>query len=479
MAFTALGSLGSTSSKGNAVGIVSTTSMSPSAAVAAGTIVVVWWAGDSVHSPSVGDGDPVNFRMYCTDSAGNPYVTVAGGTVSGDNQHAQTGIFITSCPFGLTTSDTISVSGQVITSGQVAPRGMSVEAFSIGAGNVWACRDVDASLVVTLGADPQAITLGSGTSGVEYLYLHGMGVEGPSTDTYTWDADYTTISFAGTTGGTDDSNITATGGYRIVTNTSDTVDVTANTPTRDYTQLLVAICEIPVPDFPSSQVPLLDNFNRANEEPLGTTLGNWDTTNCSPRSNGATTRHCRVLNNQAAPSTATPTIGGSWWNGTFSPAAGDVFQAFVTLATVGGFELAALGAGCTENATASGLCMGQETTRFYTPLGMGLLGNGGGTANVRARAQGGWNANGVKMGIQVTRVSATQTRVYYMVNLSGTWRVMFAIDGRTGSAGFSVFTGGKTGIGMTASATRMDDFYCAAFTPPPSAHLLPILGVGA
>src|SRR3989304_3546894 len=62
-----------------------------------------------------------------------------------------------------------------------------------------ACVAGPPATLATDALDPGAITPGSLTSR-EYLWIHGLAGEGPQTDAYTWDADYTQVSGNGTTG---------------------------------------------------------------------------------------------------------------------------------------------------------------------------------------------------------------------------------------------------------------------------------------
>ena len=122
--------------------------------------------------------------------------------------------------------------------------GWQFKCFTKGAGATVSVAGT-ASLA-TAGADPGAITLGS-LSSSEYLWIWGLAAEGPDTDAYTLDADYTTMlngaGARGTTGGGAASNMHVRGASRIFTGTTDTVDVTSTTADRDYAQVLIAFKE--------------------------------------------------------------------------------------------------------------------------------------------------------------------------------------------------------------------------------------------
>jgi len=100
-----------------------------------------------------------------------------------------------------------------------------------------------ASVTTVSGTDPEPISL-SGMPSQEYLLVHGMAAEGPNTDAYTWDADYTQFSANGTTGGGAATNMHVRGGHRVATLTGDTVDVTSTTADRDCSQVLIAFEEV-------------------------------------------------------------------------------------------------------------------------------------------------------------------------------------------------------------------------------------------
>lgn len=462
MGFVSQGSRGHTSSKGNASGTEATLSLSPSQTIPIGRLVVVWFAGDSIHQAGGDDGDPLNYRMKCQDSVGNIYTTVAGGSDGGDNIYAQTAIFVTFTRFAIGTSDSITVTEMVITSGQVAPRAMSIEEFSYDVDKQWAVTDEGAQKITNRATDPGAISRVSGQSGREYLWLHSLGAEGPNSDTYTWDSDYTQIAGDGTTGGADDSNIHLRGGWRIATITSDTVDVTAGTPTRDYTQVMVKLTLVDgAPDGAFPTVPgLLDDFNRADEDPLGTALLNWDTGNCGPRSNGANPAHMEVSSNQAKCDSSS-TIGGSWYSTTWAAlAAGDWFEAFVTVPVIGNVVLHMRGTGCAETATVDGIAMGYFNTAspgFAPRLEFGSSGNQGAVDQLRARTWLSFSA-GWKIGMQMRRVASSPAEnvVYYWVDRGNGFEVFLAIHALQALSGYTGATG-KIGLEVLDATVRLDD----------------------
>lgn len=270
MAITSIGSLCSGSNKSSGT---TQLSLTPGRNVAAGRLLVAYIAWDSVFSVfQPNDGE---FSVYVTDSADNHWCNIGAGTDQQAffNSGAIVILAATQLRNALTTSDTITANGFFL--GTLIAKAMSIEEFDLGTGMRWCRSGVEWSTVITNNADPGSVTHTPNRTR-EWLYVHALGNEGPSTDSFTWDADYTEITSAGTTGGGDDSNITILGGYRITTLSSDTVDVTNDTSsTRDCTQTMCAITAIePTPDFPTT--PILDDFNRANEFPMDGGL--WNTT---------------------------------------------------------------------------------------------------------------------------------------------------------------------------------------------------------
>lgn len=87
-----------------------------------------------------------------------------------------------------------------------------------------------------------SMTIGS-LANAEHLFLAMEGLEGPSGDSYTRDADYTSAASRGTTGSTDDTNITGFLSRRILTATGDTYQG-SNSPARDWGSVFVAVDEV-------------------------------------------------------------------------------------------------------------------------------------------------------------------------------------------------------------------------------------------
>jgi len=268
VSITAIGSLASGSNKS---GGTTDLALTPARNVAAGRFLVAFIFLDSVFS--VFDPNNGEFAVYVTDSAGNLWSNIAAevNKAAFFNSGTQGTIAVCQLQNALTTSDTITAHGAFL--GTLIAKAMSVEEFDLGAGMRWARHHQAWSGHDDRGVDPNDLSIDLEAS-IEWLVLHVLANEGPSTDSFTWDSDYTQIVTAGTTGGADDSNVTVLGGYRIATLSSDSVEVTNTTSsTRDSVQTMAGICAVPALTFPQSGI--LDDFNRANEFPIDG--GVWDT----------------------------------------------------------------------------------------------------------------------------------------------------------------------------------------------------------
>lgn len=446
MAFTSEGSLGATATK-RSVGFDGnvTTSLNPSRDVDVGQIIVVWLAADETSAPSTPGTGSLYERMACHDSQGNVYSTiVAGYDGGGGNSFMMGAIFVTRVARALDTADTITVTHRAMSGG--GSSAISVEEFSCDGDLRWALaeRATHAGRAI----DPSSITLISLDSDREYLFLHYLAVEGPDSDAYTWDADYTQITGVGTTGGTDDSNAHLRGGYRIVDGlTSDTVDVTSDTADRDWTQGLACITEIVWdPEFPAE--PVLDDFNRANEDPLSQ-AGRWNPDDSAGPS-APTPSLLRVDGNVARGSGSGG--GGSWWWDELQAGETDG-ETYVTIATKGGAHVTFNGSGAAENSTADGLAAmwelegGPTAIRARDLVRMGSAGNAGGVDQTRLLA---WVdcADGVKFGIQVREPAE-----HLWIDVGGGWEWVAAASPRPGFA-----PGGRLGLGASDGTVRLDDF---------------------
>lgn len=259
MAFVRAGSLGSVQSKVAGVTLALTTSGSDAYA---GDLIVVAYATDNNNTSTI-FGPFGDSQTQVADNAGNLYVQGAEGVnISG----AHVSLYYSVLDYDLPSGSTITVT---YISSKTA-RAITAERFII-----------DYPQVITVSrnlsrqnGDFAAISLSNLPQG-EKLFLWAGATEGPLGDTYTGDANYTQFARNGTTGSTGDTNMTIQAASRISYLVNDSHDA-ANTG-RDYVQVYIALQEYYTepPDTPGgSNLPLVDNFDRANQTPLS---GNWTT----------------------------------------------------------------------------------------------------------------------------------------------------------------------------------------------------------
>lgn len=452
MAFTAEGSLGSANIKTSGA----TLSMSPTSAVAVGQLVVVFftWEGADDAGQPLG---PYNERWECYDSVGNLYSTIwcrAGPGAPADTDNVATGIFLSKLRTALATTDTITVECQTTTR---TPKAMSVEEFSFGPDKMWAVYDLDGAGGGSSGpAQPGAVTfpVSGSLPSQQQLYLYAYGQKGPNSDSFTLDADYTAIAGDGTTGGAATSNVALRGGYRIATLTTDTVDISNDTADRVHCQGLRAICEVDLPpDFPST--PILDDFNRADENPLDGGL--WDTSTCVPTFSG----HGRIVSNEAAGQSGGP--GGSWWLEEIQCEEAEVYADFPTSGS--GYGIIVFGDGCGQNGTRNGYEMshvqddGSPMVADYLDCGWAESFSGTRTWNRFWSAL----ADDHRFGIQCTgerRSSGGLGIIYYWYddNTGFDWENISATYERSQELGPDIDPPAKWGFEHFGPSSRMDNF---------------------
>jgi len=448
MAWTSIGTLGSTNIK-------TTTpaghflDWSPSSDVPAGHVIVLMIATDSIFNLATDSGGPQHRRLYIADNAGNDWHQL--GEASGTNCFfycsALGGIFATQLDSPLLTTNVVSIYGGGLADVKVA----SGWEFTLPDGYGFATVDTQFSYTEDRftdgGVGPISVAY-AGTT--ERLMLHIMAAEGPLTDTYTWDADYTQFTADGTTGGAADENITLRAGWRIASLGGDTVSVTNTTAARDTIQVFGAIMPMfKPPTFP--RTPILDNFNRAVEEPLDN--GTWDTTvTAGPSSPG--TRYLATDGDEAvAGSTG---AGGQFWGEIFEC---DDVEVYATWSHVedGSLEIDVIahGSGNSHDANAEGY---DAQIRILGGVGfsdpwaarMGYLGNQGGLSRdalfiwLSTVPTSGW-----KLGIQRLR----DVNHLWLDKGSG-WIWRGAIITERGDRPHS----GKIGLQIWDALSRVDDF---------------------
>ncbi len=419
------------------------TSCAISRSVAVGRVIVAWLAVDStfsIFSPSDGEG-----YWYATDTAGNIYSTIASFT---DNRSfhgsgAQIVIAITQVRNALTTSDTIDFNANAgLEPGFNYIRAISIEEFDFD-GDRWAVSGSHYQGRKDTLVQPGAIGKTFGVSR-EWLLLHGLGLEGPIADTFSWDSDYTQIVPIGSSTGNTDDDITVHGGYRIATLSTDTVSVTNSTSSsRDSSQVLVGVCAVPqIPGFPVT--PILDDFNRADENPLS---GGWD-------DSGPTAffgQNAQLLSNRAAGS------GGSWWDATFDRCV----EVYAEIAVAGESVLTFHGSGDTSiGPTMDGNSVGyyqlSQNARALIHAGRSGLQGFVGSEVLLA-----WAVLGVgdKYGMQRTRGPAGCVGVNHVwVNFGGAgWEEIAAYILDPGDNN-GEFTTGRLALAALGSTVRLDNF---------------------
>lgn len=208
--------------------------MTTSAAAEAGNVIIVCVAMDN---PDAADGDTDDLSV--TDSAGNIYTQIverenAQGAAAGG---AIAGVFYSVVTSQLSSGGTITATIDTT----VVAKAVSAWEFSMSVGN--AVQVAGTNTAADDGADPTSVSIGS-LANQEHLFVHCLAAEGPQTDAYTWDVNYTQFGGDGTTGAAVASNMHVRGGYRILTATSSAVNVTSDTADRDYAQVAGALDEI-------------------------------------------------------------------------------------------------------------------------------------------------------------------------------------------------------------------------------------------
>lgn len=447
MAFTSEGSVGTANSKTAGA----TLAVTVGGAIAAGQLLAVFVAWDNNNTGTPDDG-PMSNQHSVIDSIGNIYTTVVSGQERAAGQATGAHGSIHLCRVQTAFSGGETITARLCTGNNLTAKAMSVWEFSSDTSMVWSSYDRHFEL--TPGADPQSISLSSLPS-QEYLMLHVLAAEGPNTDAYTWDSDYTEITGDGTTGGTDASNMHVRGGFRIATLTSDTVNVSSDTADRDYWQGLVAIYEAEYDDvFPAES--LLDDFNRANETPLSGG-GDWDTTTYPFTGDP----YLELDTNVVKAKTGTSQFTGQWWDEDEE----NNCEVWVTMAAVptGAQDGIYIALHCAETLTAfRGYMAAWRRPEFSVGpdqivSGLCITTSGGDVidADDNARLLS-WqdDAAGVKLGLQ-RRGNENHT----WVDTGSGWRWI-------GAYYHSTYDSGRLFLGVRDSATRADDFGGGPFGIP-------------
>lgn len=441
MAISAIGSLGTANDKNSAT---TDLSINPSRDVPAGRLVVIWVAWDSVFS--VLDPNNAEGGWWAFDSQGHVYTLIAACT---DRQGflatgAWSGIFVTQTTVALETTDTITVEGEPGFVGSLVAKSMSVEEFNPGPNARWAQAGNGYTYIQTTADDPPAISGYDMELDREWLELHCLGNEGPDTDSFTWDSDWTQITGDGTTGGSDDSNVCVRGGYRIATETTASVDVSNTTAARDNTQCLTALTITKATAFPNT--PILDNFNRADEYPVDG--GIWNTVN-----EGFGSAFIPLVSN------ATTGSGGSFFDDLWE----DCAECYVTVSTYRGQPmLDIMASGDTTVPSKAGVGVAWALLSDAKPVvaDVILFGRSGNEGSVLRGHSFVYvaGADGVKWGLQRTRDPGGLDATRLWMDRGSGWEELAAIvrllgQATTGYACLSAYTTGPGG-----SPPIQDDF---------------------
>jgi hypothetical protein len=261
VAWTSVGSLGAAA--GPKTGLF-TQEFSFTRNVDVDAVVVLWLGWDSVYSIFSDRLDII--RVW--DSAGNWWSRLGDQTDKGCFAQcgAMISMFICQLRYPIPTSATISAivnyGGEP---GLLECRMLSAWEYALPEGYGWAATGQDAAHVEqrpgpgsTLVWDPGEVQ--------EHLVVYGVATEGPTTDAFTGAVGYTPIDSTGTTGGPADENVSLWGGWKIETASSATSSFTIS-PDRDNAHVLTGVFPVlKSTTFP--RTPIIDDFNRADENPL-------------------------------------------------------------------------------------------------------------------------------------------------------------------------------------------------------------------
>lgn len=232
------GSTNAASAQTKVAGASVTGSIEAGVTIEAGNVLIVAAATDNATTT-----DTLSTDLSVSDTQSNAYTRACEYTNGNGSAEAgvTTAIFYSKLTTQLSNaaSDTITLSS---TSSTIHAKTFVAAEFTITAGTTVSVAGSCATMPDD-GVDPSAVTI-SGLTSAEYLWVHNLGAEGPNSDAYTYDADYSAIgsdTIQGSSGGSQSSNAHTRGRYRIFTGTTDTVDHTSTTTDRDYAQVYVAL----------------------------------------------------------------------------------------------------------------------------------------------------------------------------------------------------------------------------------------------
>lgn len=337
MAWASIGSRGTANAKTSGADL----SFSPSATVAAERILIlcIAWEIDYTGTPEGASWPSVAVH----DSKGNLYTQLGGFS-----WESYVSIHICRVSTAILTSDTITIHHRNATH---EAKAVTAWEFSMEPTKRWArVHDPMAG-----GASSPAVWDAAVASTTEEaLLIVATSSRGPSTDTYTPDADYTPMDKAGTTGGGDETNVTIYAEFRIANVPAGDTCTTTRSVGRKTDVVTAALYEaVYVYDFP--RFPVLDDFNRANEDPLDN--GTWEQPNypteCTP---GFGDGHVQLDANRVRRVNGG---AGAWW---LEPFCGCYAETYVSVPVKGHAGVHMDGEGCGANATVGGYA------GFWEPL---------------------------------------------------------------------------------------------------------------
>jgi hypothetical protein len=206
-----------------------TLAMSPSAAVPADALLVIRVVTDNQVASAGSDAG-----ITCSDDLGNTYTLAEQWTQSGGsvNDGATTAILYSVVATQIETSDEITFTGA-----NVAAKAIGADQFSVGSTDIQVGDNNGAA------ATSSDISVGTGTiTSQEYLFVVNTAYEYATGSFDSEDADYTTLTTFGTSGGGPTGNVQSWGAYRIATTTSDQYDAVLS-GARDFATAIVAFNE--------------------------------------------------------------------------------------------------------------------------------------------------------------------------------------------------------------------------------------------
>lgn len=233
MAWSVVGQHGNTSNKTSATSCVLTIATN---AVTAGDVLIVSIAMDNT---STTDGDNSEVTSV-TDSQGNTYTKLKEYT----NSQAAAAGGVTVSVWGCLVTTGLAITTDTITmnfSSARSAKAMGAESWRMSVGTSYSVAGSDGQPSDASASGPSKSI--SGLTSQEYLYIAVDGKEGPGTDTYTQDSNFTGGIHRGTSGGSGVANMTHESGYRILTGTGST-HAGSNSAALDWAGVLVALKEV-------------------------------------------------------------------------------------------------------------------------------------------------------------------------------------------------------------------------------------------